>query len=102
MADPALRRTARAYSLSPRQLETLWVIQELLQLNGAAPTFTEIGREIEAPCSWVHHLCQGLKQRGWIDWLPGQHRSLVQHVMVPWPPGFHDERPALAIVKLPD
>lgn len=97
---PASRRQGRLYSLSPRQMDALWVIQELFELDGEAPSFTEIARELDVPCSWVHHLCAGLKNRGWIDWLPGQHRSLVQLRLLPWPPGFDDGRPALEVLRL--
>jgi SOS-response transcriptional repressor LexA len=66
------------YSLTPMQRDTLLVIQELTALDGRPPSLREIARELDiAAQSGVHRALLGLKERGWIDWRPGQSRGIV-------------------------
>jgi SOS-response transcriptional repressor LexA len=75
-----------AFGLTRKQRDVLLVIQELTALDGVPPTYAEIAREIDAPSrSEIKRLLNLLRDRGWIDWLPYRHRSIVVLRQIPMP-----------------
>ena len=65
-----------AYGLTGRQREALLVLQELAA-SGRPPSLAELQDELEfGSRSGVHLVLCRLRDRGWIDWLPGRARSI--------------------------
>ncbi len=75
------------YSLTPRQLQAMQVIQELTDASGGTPpTYLQIAAELElASKSGVNRPVNGLHGRGYLSRLPNQGRSLTILRRVPMP-----------------
>jgi len=61
---------------TPRQHELLCIMAELIADGAPAPSLRDLGAEIELTPSNIHKLLVGLRERGWVDWTSGTHRSL--------------------------
>lgn len=66
------------FNLTPAQREVFDFIDDFIDGKGYAPTY----REIQSGCdigtlSRVTQLVAALKERGWIDYLPKQTRSIT-------------------------
>lgn len=77
---------APAYGLTARQRDTLLVFQELMALDGIAPSYREIAAELEiAGMGEVVRRLRALRDKGYIDYLPFRSRSIVVLRPIPMP-----------------
>jgi repressor LexA len=66
------------YSLTPRQKQAYDFIVAYIDANDKSPSYHEImvGTGLRSK-SGANRLCYGLKDRGWIDFLPNCARSII-------------------------
>lgn len=79
---------APTYGLTAAQRDCLWVIHELTEAAGVAPTYEEIGAELDINRSGVFNLVRALAERGWVACRPHHGRSLRVLKLPPAPPEF--------------
>lgn len=73
-----MENSKQKYALTMRQKDAYDFIIAYTKANGFSPTYEEIREDLELnSVSGVHRLCYGLKERGWIDFLPSRSRSIT-------------------------
>lgn len=78
-----------AYGLTPRQQDTLkFIVEYQSSHGGTSPSFDEIAAALAIAKSRIHCLVHGLRNRGYVDFIPGAMRSIavVQHPTFTLPP----------------
>ena len=63
-------------SLTKRQSDVLGVIRRRLAQSEVGPNYEEIAAELGIVKSGVARLMVGLKERGYVDWIPRKARSI--------------------------
>jgi SOS-response transcriptional repressor LexA len=75
-------------SLTPKMMNALRVIAEVIDETGTAPSIDEIANDLEMHKSGVSAALSALVERGWIDREKGARRSI--RVLHRPPPQDHD------------
>ena len=74
-----------AIGLTPRQSDALEFIRAEAAAGRPAPSIAEIGTKLGLSSkAGVHRLLHGLRERGYVSWLPRKQRSLT---LLPLDPG---------------
>lgn len=63
--------------ITPRQLEILEVVKQLIEEKGYSPTHAEIAEVLDIKMSGVQRHLQALVKKGHISMTPGRSRSIV-------------------------
>lgn len=73
-----MENSNRKYNLTPKQKTAYTWIKAYIEENDQSPSYDEImiGIGLKSK-SGVSRLCNGLKDRGWIDFKPNLARSIV-------------------------
>lgn len=80
-----------AFGLTPRQKNVWRFIAEFIDHNGYPPSLREINSALQiGGISGVHRYLTALRDRGFVEWIPGHSRSLrlLKHPEAPAASGF--------------
>lgn len=70
--------------LTPVMRDAMLVIQELIALDGRAPTYRELAHELSiADGGWAHRIVSDLVDRGWLVRSSSKNRDITVLVAVP-------------------